>query len=206
MVLLTAVVFLWVRKINCVENCYNDFFLGIWSVVFFVYYGDYVHLIVSTLHYPHKQTGLCEGDCDRNSDCEGTLVCHQRTHNGDGPNECSGWQSFDAKTDFCVYGGYGNGAGDDDDRALNGDDDGDDEGDGDDLDGDILNAEVATENYDFELLPLTFKQEEGSDPNGRMPLGLCQGDCDTDSDCLGKEYQNMHSVWMFYVINHNYSC
>ena len=72
-----------------------------------------------------------------------------------------------------MYGGYGNGNGNDDDWAY-GDDWATSGGNDNGGDGDILNAELAQGEFDFDLLPLTFVQDEGSSVNG-FPLGLCQG-------------------------------
>jgi hypothetical protein len=43
--------------------------------------------------------GLCEGDCDADSDCEGELVCFQRYGNRPVPS-CRGNATFD--TDYCI--------------------------------------------------------------------------------------------------------
>ena len=46
--------------------------------------------------------GLCEGDCDKDSHCKGSLRCHQR-HGSDGiPRECSG-QVHEVNHDYCAY-------------------------------------------------------------------------------------------------------
>ena len=44
--------------------------------------------------------GECEGDCNRNSDCEGNLVCHQRNSYDPIPSGCRGRLSW--RTDYCV--------------------------------------------------------------------------------------------------------
>lgn len=45
--------------------------------------------------------GLCEGDCDRNSDCEGDLVCFQRNPGEEVPG-CRGGKSDTSRSDYCV--------------------------------------------------------------------------------------------------------
>jgi hypothetical protein len=53
--------------------------------------------------FPLFPLGLCEGDCDSNSDCAGDLVCHQRD-SGDGvTSDCSASSDFiSGSTDICV--------------------------------------------------------------------------------------------------------
>lgn len=46
--------------------------------------------------------GLCEGDCNTDSDCEAGLVCFQREHYDAVPG-CSGGESMYSRADFCVY-------------------------------------------------------------------------------------------------------
>jgi len=46
-----------------------------------------------------KNLGECEGDCDRNRDCVGDLICYQREE-GDPLPGCEGTPS--SKTDFCI--------------------------------------------------------------------------------------------------------
>lgn len=43
---------------------------------------------------------LCESDCDRDDDCQGDLICHQRDTGDLIPNMCSGDRS--SSSDFCV--------------------------------------------------------------------------------------------------------
>jgi len=45
--------------------------------------------------------GICEGDCDVNSDCGGDLLCFQRDANEDVPG-CHGGSSDGSLTDYCV--------------------------------------------------------------------------------------------------------
>jgi hypothetical protein len=73
--------------------------------------------------------GLCQGDCDRSSDCAEGLVCFQRNEGEEVPG-CAGGIEDTSKTDYC-----------------------------------ISNRKPSlTTSSDF-------------------PLGLCQGDCDTNRDC-----------------------
>lgn len=86
--------------------------------------------------------GRCEGDCDRDSDCAGDLVCFERDGNDAVPG-CSGGSSDGSKTDYCI-------------RKRD----------------DISNP------IDPNDPPVTFV----SNP---PKLGICDGDCDRDSDCGG---------------------
>lgn len=45
--------------------------------------------------------GLCEGDCDRDADCKGNLVCYQRGANESVPG-CSGGKADSSRGDYCV--------------------------------------------------------------------------------------------------------
>jgi hypothetical protein len=45
--------------------------------------------------------GMCEGDCDNDSECAGDLVCFQRRANQAVPG-CSGGTSDSSPTDYCV--------------------------------------------------------------------------------------------------------
>eukprot|EP00980_Cylindrotheca_fusiformis_P000758 scaffold175_cov153-Cylindrotheca_fusiformis.AAC.10 len=45
--------------------------------------------------------GLCEGDCDRDVDCESGLKCYQRDANESVPG-CSGGSSDHSRTDYCI--------------------------------------------------------------------------------------------------------
>jgi hypothetical protein len=45
--------------------------------------------------------GECEGDCDRNSDCEGDLICHQRSAHEAVPG-CDGGKDDSSDTDYCI--------------------------------------------------------------------------------------------------------
>ena len=46
--------------------------------------------------------GECEGDCDRNSDCKGDLVCFQRDKSNNVPPGCKKGGSGDIGTHYCV--------------------------------------------------------------------------------------------------------
>ena len=45
--------------------------------------------------------GLCEGDCDKDDDCQDGLVCFQRDEFEDVPG-CIGGRENDSRTDYCV--------------------------------------------------------------------------------------------------------
>ena len=48
--------------------------------------------------------GECEGDCDRNSDCKGGMICFQRTGTESVPG-CLGGETDSKGTDYCVQSG-----------------------------------------------------------------------------------------------------
>eukprot|EP00985_Skeletonema_marinoi_P019741 scaffold11430_cov165-Skeletonema_marinoi.AAC.1 len=98
--------------------------------------------LTSTLQLVFTDTGVppnplpeCHGDCDDDSQCEGDLVCFQRSGNEDVPG-CPGDATSGA--DFC--------------------------------------AVRATQNT------VWLKGDNGS-PSANFPLGLCEGDCDSNADC-----------------------
>ncbi len=49
---------------------------------------------------PNFRLGLCEGDCDSDSDCATGLKCFQRNTNGPTPPGCAGTPSSNA--DYCI--------------------------------------------------------------------------------------------------------
>ena len=86
--------------------------------------------------------GMCQGDCDNDSECQGDLVCVQR----DGFEKipyCDGIGTFGS--DYCSR------------------------------------------------LPVLERMGDNGTPPEAFPLGLCQGECDTDADCEGnlRCYQRM---------------
>jgi hypothetical protein len=62
-------------------------------------------VVPSKIGNSRNKLGLCEGDCDTNSDCESGLVCHQREAYEPIPNGCRG--SLRWSTDLCVRPGSG---------------------------------------------------------------------------------------------------
>ena len=50
---------------------------------------------------PDSALGLCEGECDTNSDCQGDLICYQRDKNDPVPG-CSGGTSEGSLSDYCI--------------------------------------------------------------------------------------------------------
>eukprot|EP00980_Cylindrotheca_fusiformis_P011317 scaffold2611_cov70-Cylindrotheca_fusiformis.AAC.2 len=141
-------------------------------------------------HYP---LGRCAGDCDSDDDCEGDLVCFQRDHYESVPG-CSGGSSDGTRTDYCVEKGSGNGP----KKPLRfeyplgkckGDCDSDS-----DCAGDL----VCYQRGPYESVPgcsggssdgsrtdYCYDKGSGIELEVKYPLGLCKGDCDSDSDCLG---------------------
>jgi len=131
----------------------------------------------------------CQGDCDGDDDCEGSLLCFQRGATESVPG-CSGEGSLG--TDYCF------------DRRINylysplstfplglceGDCDSDNE-----CEGSLLCFQRANDesvpgcpgegsigtDYCFDR-PINYLYS----PLNKSPLGLCEGDCDTDDECEG---------------------
>ena len=50
---------------------------------------------------PPTPLGLCQGDCDKDDDCKGSLVCFQRDARQDVPG-CSGGTDDISKADYCI--------------------------------------------------------------------------------------------------------
>lgn len=84
----------------------------------------------------------CEGDCDRDSDCEPGLICMQRNNYEHVPG-CDN-DTGDSHTDYCYV----------------------------------------PPHLDPNLPMVTYIGNNGS-PADAFPLGLCEGDCDRDSECEG---------------------
>eukprot|EP00980_Cylindrotheca_fusiformis_P013668 scaffold3515_cov126-Cylindrotheca_fusiformis.AAC.17 len=114
--------------------------------------------------------GLCAGDCDRNSDCQSGLICFQRNGNEPVPG-CIGGASDGSRTDYCVL----------------------PEG------GTPVQAPTPAPVPFTTTPPPPPPPTQGPTPpptpapiqypaiplsySTRFPLGLCQGDCDRNSDC-----------------------
>ena len=45
----------------------------------------------------------CEGDCDRDSDCAGTMICMQRSSGSKAVPGCAMRKPVSSSADFCVY-------------------------------------------------------------------------------------------------------
>eukprot|EP00984_Skeletonema_dohrnii_P023209 scaffold12278_cov104-Skeletonema_dohrnii-CCMP3373.AAC.9 len=94
-----------------------------------------LQIVFTGIGAPPNPLPECHGDCDDDSQCEGDLVCFQRSAKEAVPG-CPGDASYGY--DFC--------------------------------------AVRATENT------VWLKGDNGS-PSANFPLGLCEGDCDLNSDC-----------------------
>jgi hypothetical protein len=130
--------------------------------------------------------GLCQGDCDHDDQCLPHLYCFQRNENETVPG-CRGGLMDRSKTDYCVYNetywlgeceGHCTGHGDcapglycvprDAFSSAPGCSDG--------MGNETTNVCVTA--------PLGKLLSYGANPPiERKPLGACQGDCDTDTDC-----------------------
>ncbi|KAG7370840.1 Eukaryotic-type carbonic anhydrase [Nitzschia inconspicua] len=120
--------------------------------------------------------GECEGDCDEDSDCLPGLICFQREAARVSVPGCDGGDEDESLTDYCAYPELP-------ENGATGD-----------LDDDVdsrLETEVPT------TVPLPSRAPTAaptknavplnpigwSPPADKMPLGLCEGDCDDDSEC-----------------------
>lgn len=45
--------------------------------------------------------GICQGDCDEDSECDSGLICYQRSR-GEAVPGCSGGEADQSETDFCI--------------------------------------------------------------------------------------------------------
>ncbi len=113
---------------------------------------------------------LCEGDCDKDEDCDLGLVCFQRTSYEPVPG-CIGGTTDMQKTDYCVFDIYGPGY-----VMTPGQN--------------AVSAPPINQASGPTMSPTVFSrplgepirvQNLGWEPP--IPLGECAGDCDTDEDC-----------------------
>ncbi|GKY90745.1 hypothetical protein MPSEU_000047400 [Mayamaea pseudoterrestris] len=98
--------------------------------------------------------GKCQGDCDSDSDCQPGLVCYQRLNTESVPG-CSGASKYSGK-DFCI-----------------------------DPSGTTSSNTTTsgTGGTSSGNLPTVSMKGENGSPGSAFPLGQCQGDCDSNSDC-----------------------
>lgn len=130
----------------------------------------------------------CEGDCDEDSDCLPGLKCFSRETAGAAVPGCFGGDEDSTLTDYCYIPGA------DTDLDATADPDGR-------LDtasptsapitSAPISAETSAPSVPSDGLPVTPAPQSGPvllnpvgwSPEDQKPLGLCQGDCDDDSDC-----------------------
>ena len=142
---------------------------------------------------PAFKLGECEGDCDEDSDCLPGLVCFDREAAGVAVPGCAGGEEDNSLTDYCVYPDLPS-------PSAPGADEGDDVAGRDDTttspatDAPTVAATTAspTDNPTAEpngstptasADPISLNHVGWSPPADKMPLGLCEGDCDDDDDC-----------------------
>jgi len=133
--------------------------------------------------------GHCQGDCDSDSDCRGNLVCHQRVGNEAVPG-CLSSIPLEPLPEIPLDNCVGNNKG----EAAYGHCQGDCDRDSDCV-GDLKcfqrggDEEVPTCSSTASLDPLQYtpKQLDDSVGNnmGTCAYDHCQGDCDSDDDCMG---------------------
>lgn len=122
--------------------------------------------------------GLCEGDCDNDTDCEGSLVCYQRDKFEDAPG-CDGGTTFGADTDFCAP-AIGSAPEPSTDAPTFEPT----------AEPTLIIIEPALETpataptYVVNTSGLLQLEFVGDEITFGLPLGMCQGDCDSDEDCL----------------------
>ena len=103
--------------------------------------------------------GLCQGDCDSDDECQEGLVCMQRSADEVVPG-CDG--AGETGTDYCIADTSTNPPGPPGPPAT------------------PSPTKAPTTPSDV----LVIAGDNGS-PSTAFPLGKCEGDCDTDSDCSG---------------------
>jgi hypothetical protein len=122
---------------------------------------------------PAFSLGECEGDCDEDSDCLPGLVCFQREATRQTVPGCLGGEEDESLTDYCVYA---------ESDGVSGVDN----------PGDVGTASpVASASNAPPVTPALPTSDSGiplnpigwSPPPDQKPLGLCEGDCDDDTDC-----------------------
>lgn len=114
---------------------------------------------------------LCEGDCDKDSDCDDGLICFQKGSNTRVPG-CEGGDSDNSRTDYCIY--------KEEERPFTTPSTPPPQ--------EPTSATKPTPPPISNPNPSSGFYPElvsfgGSPPAFRFPLGLCQGDCDSDKDC-----------------------
>lgn len=105
--------------------------------------------------------GVCQGDCDDDSQCAGDLKCFQRDGGMDVPG-CSGGRDSHSRTDYCYDPNYASVP----TNVV--------------APAEVPELDVNTVAEDPEL---DMVDREYCQPDNQC--GLCQGDCDTDDDCAG---------------------
>ena len=111
--------------------------------------------------------GLCEGDCDTDDDCESGLVCMDDRTNYQTVPGCVGGENDASRTDYCIINNKVV-----EEEAAADEDDGEKEED---------QAPPASTLGDQNNCTPKLLVSHGSNPT--MLLGLCEGDCDDDSQC-----------------------
>ena len=132
----------------------------------------------------YKPLELCQGDCDSSADCLPTLVCWQRDAYEPVPG-CSGGETDSSDADYCVRPTISH-LGDNPTSKL-----GLCQGDCD-SDKDCVDGLVCWQREPFGTVPGCYGGETNDSfadfcitPSALPGLGLCSGDCSTNSDCQG---------------------
>lgn len=101
--------------------------------------------------------GECEADCDSDADCADGLVCFERNGKEWVPG-CSGWDP--SGNDYCIRAGTSSKPEAEADAE----------------------AEAETAAPEATSATLFYAGNNGK-PSSAFPLGICEGDCDTNKDC-----------------------
>lgn len=126
---------------------------------------------------PAFKLGECEGDCDEDTDCMPGLICFQREAARVAVPGCTGGEEDESLTDYCAY------------PELPEDVDVEDIPDVEDGRTETSPPTTPPPTKEPTLAPtpsdsaIPLNPVGWSPPADKKPLGLCEGDCDDDSDC-----------------------
>ena len=121
---------------------------------------------------------FCEGDCDKDSECAPGLICFQRTHFQAVPG-CIGGETDKTPADYCILDPYGDGYTFSPTTSPSN---------APSTSAPTITASPSvssnpTDSPTEALRPKKIKQYGHTPPADKMPLQLCEGDCDVDSHC-----------------------
>jgi hypothetical protein len=115
-----------------------------------------------------KPLSLCQGDCDFDTDCKDGLICFRRYAFEAVPG-CIGGEQDDQFSDYCVFDPYGMGYSDPTTAPT-------------------TPPTMTPRPTNTPLTQIPVQNFGGHPPVDLLPLQLCQGDCDSDTDCAAGLY------------------